>query len=240
LPAWKPDQSIVTEADHISEDYIVSRIHATHPRDSILGEEKTNEVRDSAGPLWIIDPIDGTSSFVRGMPIWGVSLAYFEEGEPVVGVFYLPRLEEIYWATAEGGAYWNGEPIRIDGPEKIDSESVMAVGSDFHRVAVNRFPGKVRSFGSLAANLCYVARGSVTAAISSRTRIWDIAAGGLIVQRAGGAVRYIDGRSLDWRQLVTDGGTREFLVAGHSEVISNVSRYIEPLPLEGLRTDSRG
>jgi myo-inositol-1(or 4)-monophosphatase len=239
LPERKPDGTIVTEADRISEDLIVSRIHAAFPDHSILGEEKTTEIRDWAGPLWIIDPIDGTSSFVRGMPIWGVSLGYFENCEPVAGVFYMPKLDECYWATAEGAAFLNGEPIAMADPEQIDSESVMAVGSDFHRVAVNRFPGKVRSFGSLAANLCYVARGSVTAAVSSRTRIWDIAAGGLIVQCAGGVLRFLDGRSLDWRRLLAERKTLEFLVAGHSEVISEVSRYIEPLPPEDLEIASR-
>ncbi len=232
LPERKADGSIVTEADRISEDYIVSRIRAAFPGDSILGEEKTSEIHDPFGPLWIVDPIDGTSSFVRGMPIWGVSLAYFEEGAPVVGVFFMPKLDETYWATADGAALLNGKTIEIGGPEEIDSESVMAVGSDFHRVAVNLFPGKVRSFGSLAANLCYVARGSVTVAVSTCTRLWDIAAGGLIAQRAGAAILHLDGRPLDWRRLTKDLETREFLVAGHPSVIPKVSGYVEPLPSE--------
>jgi len=229
-PRLKADRSVVTEADRRVEDLITAEIGKRFPDHSILAEEGTVRVADPAGPLWIIDPIDGTSAFSHSLPVWGVSVAFYEAMRPVAGAFYLPLLDDLYTATCDGPARLGDREIEALSPSPIHSESLLCISSDFHLRARNRFPGKARALGSLAANLCYVARGSATAAVNQEAHIWDIAVGWLVLERVGGALCRFDASPLNIREMLTTTRTGGYLIAAHPAVIPQVKRYIELLP----------
>jgi myo-inositol-1(or 4)-monophosphatase len=198
----KPDSSWVTEADIAIEHAMVPRIAARYPQHGIIGEEQTNT---GAGRefLWALDPLDGTASFVAGLPMWGVSLGLLRDGAPYLGVVYLPLLDDCYWAEASGEAFLNGSAIRVVAPRAWESEDWLSVPSNSHRRFKLDFVGKTRSLGCTAATLCYVARGgNAVGGLITRAAIWDIAAGLAILQAAGGVAVGLAGAPLDTAKLL--------------------------------------
>lgn len=226
-PSYKADNTPVTEADRAVEDFIVSEITKRYPDHSILGEEGTEMISDLAGPLWVIDPLDGTSAFSQFLPIWGVSVGFFSEHRPLAGAFYAPLLDDLYTATADGPARCGSAELHLDPSPRIDSNSMMLVSSDFHHYVRNRFPGNARALGSIAADICYVARGGGVAAVSGTVKAWDLGAAMLILERAGGSFRYLDGSPLEARDLLEERSTRGLFVAAHESVISRIAGYIQ-------------
>src|SRR5262245_55507712 len=152
----KADRSWVTEADVAIERALVALLAARYPQYGIIGEEQTNT---GAGRefLWALDPLDGTASFVAGLPMWGVSLGLLRAGVPYLGVVYLPLLEDCYWAEPSGAAFLNGHPIHVAPPRAWESEDWLSTPSNSHRRFTIDFVGKTRSLGCTAASLCYVA-----------------------------------------------------------------------------------
>lgn len=210
----KADRSIVTEADIQIETLLRKRIVAAYPEHGIIGEEQGGASIDTEY-LWAIDPIDGTSGFVQGLPVWGISIGLLRYGDPVLGCFYLPLISEWYEVDLEGPATFNGHPLRVTSGALLDSESWICVPSNSHRRYTIDFPGKVRSLGSVAAYLCYVARGTAAGALVGRAAIWDIAAGLAILRRAGGDIRLLgSGKVLDLQGMLTGHPPEEPLLAG--------------------------
>lgn len=188
----KADSSLVSAADEEIEQLLVSRISARYPQHGILGEEQGRQGGISEF-LWALDPLDGTAAFLAGLPLWGVSIGLLRAGRPYLGVVYLPLLDDDYWAIEDGGAWLNGQPIHVRPPREWDSEDWLAAPSNLHRRYRIDFRGKVRSTGSTAASLLYVARGSALAALVSRAAIWDLAGALAILNAAGGAAAYLSG-----------------------------------------------
>jgi myo-inositol-1(or 4)-monophosphatase len=192
----KADRSLVTEADLAIERLVVERIAKRYPQHGIIGEEQT---RQDLGRefLWALDPLDGTASFVAGLPMWGVSLGLLRDGLPYLGAIYLPLLDDCYWVGPSGDAYLNDHPIHVSSPSSWESESWIAVTSNSHRRFAIDFAGKTRTLGCTAASFCYVARGSAVGALITRSAIWDIAAGMALLQAAGGTAVGFSGAPLD-------------------------------------------
>ncbi len=201
----KADRSWVTEADLAIERLLAERLAARYPHHGIIGEEQTQHALDRKF-LWALDPLDGTSSFVAGLPTWSISLGLLRAGVPHFGMIYLPLLEDFYWAGPDGPAFLNGRPILVAPPRAWESEDWLSVPSNAHRRFLIDFVGKTRSLGSIAAALCYVARGSAIGALLSRAGIWDIAAGLAILRAAGGDVAGLSGAPLDTAAIL-DGQT---------------------------------
>ena len=167
------------------------------PAQAILGEESPGEAGcvDSGTPLWIIDPIDGTVNFSHGLPFWCCSIAVRLGARALAGTVYAPDLNELYTATADGPALCNGAPLRVSSVAAV-SEALIMTGLDKHvdpRMppfeifrAISVQAQKARIEGSAALDLCRVASGQADAFFESGIYIWDIAAGALIVERAGG------------------------------------------------------
>jgi len=192
----KTPKDLVTEADVAVEKYIVGRIKEAYPEHAILGEESGehsgNEYR------WIIDPIDGTTSFVHHQPFYAVSIALEKAGELILAAVNAPVLGELFQGQKGGGATLNGQQIHVSQSQSI-SESVLATGfaclrSDlvhnnlpyFNRIApVAR---GIRRFGSAAIDMCYVAAGRTDGFWELNLHIYDVAAGILILNEAGGRV----------------------------------------------------
>lgn len=189
---------VVTEADKASERLIIDGIHSAFPGHSVLAEESGRDGTDDAEWLWIIDPLDGTTNFNQGLPVFSVSIALQHNGVTVVGVVYAPYLGEMFTATKGNGAYLNGKPIHVRRNSDIGS-MVVATGMPYDR---DRHPDNnldnisrvclrvrgTRRMGSAAIDLAYTAAGYFDAYWELNLNIWDVAAGILLVQEAGGVV----------------------------------------------------
>jgi myo-inositol-1(or 4)-monophosphatase len=187
---------MVTELDRASEAFIVEGLADLRPDDGILGEEGANR-EGSSGLRWVIDPLDGTTNYLYGLPAFAVSIAAELHGRAVVGVVADPSRGEIFTATSGGGAYRNGDPIAVSGASDL-ATSLVATGFGYRRdqrarqaqVLTEVLPSvrDVRRFGAAALDLCWVACGRLDAYYEVGIQHWDVAAGGIIASEAGAHV----------------------------------------------------
>lgn len=197
----KADESPVTAADKACERLIVERIAREFPEDGVLGEEGAN--RESRnGRKWIIDPIDGTRDFVRGIPLWSVLIGLEQDGEIVAGVAYSPRQNYLLSASKGGGAWANGRRLHVS-QKSSPSDAVLSFNG-FNKKGVERFEAKllpwVRRFwavrslgGSMDAML--VAEGAADVSIDPVAAPWDVAPLKILVEEAGGKFGSFDGKN---------------------------------------------
>lgn len=192
------------ELDVESQAVVSGVIHSAYPDHALLGEEQLSS--GSSPWRWIIDPIDGTVNFFHGLPVWCVSVACQYEGETVAAAVYLPEMGFLYEATCDTPATCNGIPIKVSEATRL-SEAIIQTGADKWSVdgcdfrfltKVAQIAQRPRIYGAAAADLCFVAEGRTNAFFETGIYSWDVAAGGLIVQRAGGRFEilkeYGDGR----------------------------------------------
>ncbi len=187
----KPDQSPVTIADRAAEALCRELIGARYPRDGILGEE-LGETRPGGRRRWIVDPIDGTRSFVHGVPLYSVLLALEEEGEPVLGVIHLPALNETVWAARGEGCWWNGRRALVSQVDRLEDACVCCSGDLVEdeqkttgwRVLAAR-AGTARTWGD-AYGYTLVATGRAEAMVDPVVHPWDTAPLRPIIEEAGG------------------------------------------------------
>lgn len=223
----KPDRSVVTAADVEIEQLLRKRIRAAYPEHGILGEEGSHHQID-AEYVWALDPIDGTGSFVSGLPIWGISIGLLHRGHAILGCFYMPALDEWYEADVSGPALFNGQPIEVLQNELLDSEAWICVPSNIHRRYIIDYPGKIRSLGSMAAYICYVARGTAAGALIGQPKLWDIAAGMAILERAGGGARFLRSQSpIDLQAMLQGRPAHEPIVVGSPPALEMLLKRIK-------------
>ncbi len=186
-------QDVVSIADREVENLIRNRIHHAHPADSILGEEYGLE-GGTSGFTWVVDPIDGTSPFVNGMPNWCVSIAVLHDGVPVIGVISAPCHDELYVAAAGKGATLNGKALKLDSTRNIRN-ALTGIGANNHVspafVAnmvqqILEAEGNFIRNGSGALMLAYVAAGRLVGYYEPYMHAWDCLAGYCLVKEAGG------------------------------------------------------
>ncbi len=190
---------IVTDADRASERFITQRLQEAFPQSSILGEEG-GITAGTSDERWIVDPLDGTTNFAHGYPIFCVSIAYERAGEVIVGVVYAPVLDECFAAQKGAGATRNGQPITVSSIETV-GEALTCTGfhpADYERngTLFERMSGHaqaVRRDGSAALDLAYVAAGRFDGFWEYDLHAWDVAAGSLLIAEAGGSVSQING-----------------------------------------------
>lgn len=189
---------VVTVADKESERYLVDAIAKAYPAHAVLGEESGMHAGHS-DYCWVIDPLDGTTNYSQGLPVFTVSIALQYRGETMLGVVYAPYLDELYEALRGKGATLNGRPIRVSGKREMP-RSVVATGFpiDKDRNPDNNLDNLarilphmrgVRRMGSAAYDLCCVAAGFLDGYWEFNLHEWDVCAGTLIVTEAGGEVR---------------------------------------------------
>jgi fructose-1,6-bisphosphatase/inositol monophosphatase family enzyme len=214
----KPDRTVVTEADLQVQTLIREEISRRYPDHAFMGEE--DEGLDPLasgmvpGGLWIVDPVDGTDSFLRHLPTWAISLGLAVRGVPRVGVVSIPSSGDVFWAIAGGPAYRNGREIRVTDEVGLTRDSILLTPSQLHLHVDVAFPGKLRSYGSTCAHLCFVAAGSVQAAVFGGARPWDVFAAGIVLEAAGGGLYQVDGARLDLGVLARERATAPVVVAG--------------------------
>ena len=194
---------LVTEVDLAVERMFRALIAERFPGHQILAEELGGAAAVPPGPCWVFDPIDGTTNFAHGLPIFCASLALEIDGTAEVGAVYDPNRRELFTAERGGGAFLNGAPLRVSSATRlVDAMLVTGFPYDVHgRVdeivgLFGAFVGQaraVRRLGSAAIDLCYVAAGRLDGFWESDLKPWDIAGGALIVSEAGGRVTGTDG-----------------------------------------------
>ncbi len=201
----KGPRDLVTEADWAAQEAVRHVLLSAHPDHAFVSEEGDTAVKFDAEYCWVVDPLDGTTNYVHQIPHYAVSVALVQHGRPTVGVVFDPVNDECYTAERGRGARLNGREIRTSGVSTL-AESVVAASFasrvrfpspeiDQFVAAVQACQG-VRRTGSAALNLCYVAAGRFDAFWALSTKAWDIAAGVLIVEEAGGVVTRLDGDAL--------------------------------------------
>lgn len=227
-PEVKYDESLVTEADLEVQEHLRSEVRKKYPDHQFLGEEKDGIDGPKDAPfLWVVDPVDGTSAFSKGYPIWGISAALLHLGRPVVGAFYMPITNELFSSTYKGKPVCNDEPIEVRFDETVDNESLMLTYSRFHRDFNTSFPGKVRSLGSSVAHVCYVARGAAWGAVLSRVHLWDLVAGQVILEAAGGQIMDLDGNPFTPERYLTSTKVDRVLLAAAEGQHRDIKRFLE-------------
>ena len=204
---YKSARDIVTEADHLSEELIIAAIRERYPADAILAEESgahdampsgTSEPTLAARRVWVIDPLDGTVNYANGLPHFCVSIGLVVDDRPMVGVVLDPSRDETFAATADGTATLNNRPIRASAKDKL-SDYLISLGLSGRSVvtrarALRREIRVSRSMGSAALGLAYVGNGRFDAFVQETSlSSWDLAAAGLIAERAGAVVTAFDG-----------------------------------------------
>ena len=184
----KSDLTPVTDADRAVERALRERLAAERPGDSVLGEEEGGGATPS-GRLWVLDPIDGTRNFARGIPVWATLVALLRDGETAVGVVSAPALGRRWWATRGGGAFADGTPIRVSQIGSLDEAAVSGFSSF---AGVGERAWHLRDFGDFWQHVL-VAEGSLELALDPMLSLWDIPAVALVVEEAGGRCSGVDG-----------------------------------------------
>lgn len=221
---------IVTRVDKESEDVIVKAITTRYPEHKVLGEEGGFQGKADSDYIWVVDPLDGTTNYSQGLPIFSISIALQYKGETIIGVVYAPYLDELFLATKGGGAYMkygeeNLTSIKVSAKQEL-RYSVLGTGFPYDKDVnpdnntdnVTRMAPNVRDIrrmGSAAYDLCCVACGMLDGYWELGLKLWDVCAGNLIVEEAGGiVVNYKENR-----------GIAE--MAGNPIIVGEMRRYVK-------------
>lgn len=230
----KGERELVTAADWEAQRKVLGIIRGRFPEHDVLAEEGVELVsgcEGTSGYCWVVDPLDGTTNFARGYPFFSVSVALLLEGEPILGVVYDPQREELFWAEKNQGARLNGKEIVVSDVKVI---ARALAGSEWPYEAlprrksiavVNAMAPRVlalRTLGSAALSLCYLAAGRLDIYFHPSLRPWDMAAAGLIIEEAGGKVTSLEGERWD----VFSGGCLAANAALHTKALDIIGRIL--------------
>jgi myo-inositol-1(or 4)-monophosphatase len=217
--------NLVTETDRAAETIILGILRAAFPADAIVAEESAGGDRPS-GRAWVVDPLDGTTNFVHGLPHCAVSIGLLDDSGPLAAVVYDPCKDELFSAERGSGAWADGKRLSVSAEPQL-SESLLVTGFPYDRRTYSAFylsyferflhaARDLRRFGAAALDLCYVAAGRFDGFFEWKLHPWDTAAGWLIVEEAGGRVTNFAGEAYDpWgvRVLATNGHIHDQAVA---------------------------
>ena len=212
---------LLTIADIQSETFILKEITKTFPDHHIIAEESTI-VDNNSDYRWVIDPLDGTTNFVHNLPIFAVSIGLQYKDETIVGVIYNPSADKCFWAEKNGGAFLNGKPIRITSTNTLSNSLLVTgfpyshderwqKGFDLFKQVYGKTQG-VRRLGAAALDFCFVAMGRFDGFWEFGLQPWDVCAGALILEKAGGKVSDWDNSPMSFsgdRVLATNGFIHE-------------------------------
>lgn len=236
----KGDFDLVTEADRASEALIVARLKEAYPHHAILAEEGGGH-ESSSGYRWYVDPLDGTTNFAHGYPVWNVTLALEKDGEVILGVVFDPTRDELFTAEKGAGAFLNGARIRASRSKSLN-ESLLCTGFPnrhrhlninihfYYQLMMNSHG--VRRGGAAAIDLAYVACGRLDGYWEFGLSPWDMAAGKLLVTEAGGRCTTMDGDShaLTSKHIFASNGLiHDEAVTRFSEIFRGDYKHAMPL-----------
>lgn len=224
------ESNLVTEIDKAAEDAIINYINKNFPAHSILAEERGELLKDSEY-LWVVDPLDGTTNFAHGLPIFSVSIGLQKNNETIAGVVYDVMQDIVYSAEKGSGSFANEKNIQVSVEDKL-SRSLLVTGfpynirenpeNAFERfIALTKASRGMRRLGSAAIDFCYVAKGVFDGFWEVYLNPWDICAGKLIAEEAGGTVTDFNGNEISIqskRILCTNGKI-------HSEMVKIINQF---------------
>ncbi|HUF92613.1 MAG TPA: inositol monophosphatase family protein [Candidatus Limnocylindria bacterium] len=227
--------NLVTEMDARAEALIVDALRGTFPDDAILAEEG-GATAGASGRRWIIDPLDGTTNYAHGVPAFAVSIALERDGRVEVGVLYEPNLDELFVAERGGGATLNDVPLAVSATKSLDASLLttgfpydVRVRADNNLAEYSAFSLRsrgVRRWGSAVIDLAYIAAGRFDGYWELQLMPWDVAAGALVVEEAGGRVTNIHGGPLDVNApslLATNGHIHDEMLAVLADLRAHAS-----------------
>lgn len=188
----------VTAVDEAVQAFVQEKLAESYPEIQFMGEEQDNSAIDINGLVWVLDPVDGTTNLIHDYRNSAISLALLENREPVLGIVYNPYADEMFWAEKGKGSFLNGTSIRISGAKSM-AESLISIGtSPYYKdkaeeifktfTEIYKDCQDIRRCGSAAIDLAHVACGRIDAYLERHLKIWDYAAGVLLVREAGGEV----------------------------------------------------
>lgn len=227
--------SIVTKADLKSDSMIVKLITERYPSHNIISEESGYKDKQSEY-TWVIDPLDGTSNFASAVPWFGVLIALFENNTPIMGGAYLPTQGTVYFAEKGKGAFKNGKRFTMGKSNELKN-SLFSFSVDFtdNEVILNesiaiyknlvKAARNIRSTNSLV-DFLYVAEGKFGGCINLFTKLWDISALGLIISEAGGAMKDISGKEIQFSLDENVAGKNFAVIAGSEKIISELQKSV--------------
>ncbi len=200
------ESNLVTQIDKASEKFITDFIRKKYPAHGILAEE-SGILKNSSEYFWVVDPLDGTTNFAHGLPIFSISIGLQKNGKTIIGVVFDVMQNILYSAEVGSGAFANSKKIDVNSNDKL-AHSVLATGFPYNisenpENAIEKFKAfllksrAVRRLGSAAIDFCYVAKGVYDGFWEVYLHPWDICAGKLIVEEAGGLVTDFDGNEID-------------------------------------------
>ncbi len=235
----KTYNDFVSEVDHAAERSIIETLQDAYPDHGFLGEESGAD-RIDAENVWIIDPLDGTTNFLHGFPQYSVSIALMQQGVLTQAVVYDPNRNDLFTATRGRGAYLNDKRIRVSNRSKLQ-ESIIGTGFPFRDFAhLDAYLGMFKDMikktsglrrpGSAALDLAYVAAGWYDGFWEINLSKWDIAAGALLVQEAGGIVGDFEGNE----QWIESGN----IVAGNAKVFAQMLQVLTPHLTPALKSNA--
>ena len=235
----------VTEADRRAEAFLRDAISAAYPDHGIVGEEDENTKHQTPEFAWVLDPLDGTTNFLNGLPIFASSIGVLRRGVPVVAALFIPGVEgaggSVYHARLGGGAFQDDRALSVTENTQPERGRLTGLPSFYWRMygfrdGLRQRLGEIRSLGSIAFEMAMTARGSFQMAMINAPRIWDVAGGALLVVEAGGSVLTRETRSGPWHPLDgfrTDAPTLDNLrdwrgpvVVGNSELAAHVGARV--------------
>lgn len=236
----KGENDFVTRADKESEEAIVRTILSRHPDHRILGEEGGSRAGQGGAHEWVIDPLDGTTNFLQGLPVFCVSVACRRGDELLAAVVHDPQGENVFAASAGGGATWNGKPMRVSSQDRLKG-AFLATGYPFRAhptldLYLAAFRDvflevkAIRRCGAAALDLAYTAAGVYDGFFEFRLSPWDIAAGILLIREAGGRVTDLDGGEDFFRSGNVVAGTSGV----HGELRTVIGRHANEALLDRL------
>jgi len=210
----KADNSYVTAIDRDTEQFVRERLAAKYPDFAFQGEEFGRYGAEGV-PLWAVDPIDGTTNLVFGIPFWCVSIGLIADGQAVAGALYMPRTGEMYWGVRGQGAFRNGVRLQVKDRDTIHLEDTLGFTSTaIKTLNVSALAGRIRCLGSIAAEVVYAARGTLCSHVGCREGANDLAAALCIAHEAGCVSEYLSGEPFELDTIVREGRTRgAFIIA---------------------------
>ena len=237
----KGEFDLVTEADRASEKLVIERLRAHFPTHSIVAEESGGHAGESAEYCWYVDPLDGTTNFAHGFPMYNVTLALEKAGEMIAGVIFDPERDEMFACELGSGARLNGKPIHVSRVQQVD-DTLVATGFPSRKRHQNvnvhfyyqlaMITHGVRRAGAAALDLAYVACGRLDAFWEFGLNPWDMAAGTLLVTEAGGRCSDMHGEPALLRGphlLADNGAVHEAMLEIFGEVFRREYRYALPI-----------
>jgi fructose-1,6-bisphosphatase/inositol monophosphatase family enzyme len=235
----KADKSVVTDADHAVQAYIIGEIKKTFPLSNFIAEEEFQNTDISAHDFtWVIDPIDGTTAYANKLPNWAIAVALLQNGTPAASWIYFPVFKQMYSAPlGEAIAYLNGTSLRYISREsgyQVQSNDILCLNSKtFQFFSMTKFDGRVIGLGSTLSHIILVANGFAIAATSIRNKVWDILPAQPIASRCGIEIRSHDGILLNYEKIISGDLAEiqklDLVVASHANVFHAIRSIFIPL-----------